>query len=145
MLELKYNNKGRVVNMAFIKFKPLTSRYNFFNTINYTDFDDKIKEYLTIGEEVLIAFKSTRDLGVFTNKRILLIDVKGVKGVRKNIFTIQYSSISTYELDIKAFDSAINITTNSGYQTSLNFLKPIPLDDMFRVYHLINQYLLKDN
>jgi hypothetical protein len=71
-----------------------------------------------------------------------LIDVKGVKGVRKKIFSIKYNSISSYELDIHTFDSAINITTDSGYIMSLNFLKPIPLDDMFKVYHLINQYLL---
>ena len=128
--------------MAFIKFKPLTSRYNFYNTIASNEFDSKIGKYLSPEEEVLIAFKSTRDVGIFTNKRILLIDVKGVKGVKKKIFSIKYSSISSYELDIHTFDSAINITTDSGYIMSLNFLKPIPLDDMFKVYHLINQYLL---
>lgn len=135
--------EDRSGRMAFIKFKPLTSRYNFYSTIKPEDYDHSINEYLTFEEEVLIAFRSTRDLGVFTNKRILLIDVKGIKGLRRSIFSICYRSILAYELDIHLFDAAINLTTASGHRTSLNFLKPIPLDDMWRVYHLINQYLLK--
>lgn len=131
--------------MAFLKFRPLTSRFNFRKTLREEELNMEFKSYLLDDEKIIMSFASGRDVGIFTDKRILLIDIKGLRGLRRSIFTLRYESISAYELNVRSFDSAINITSDSGYKMSLNFLKPIPLTDMFRVYDLINEHLLVNN
>lgn len=128
--------------MAFLKFRPLTSRFNFIATIDEKDINSNLLQYLLDNETIFLAFKSGRDVGIFTDKRILLLDIKGIRGLRKNIFSLKYDSISSCELNISFFDSLINLTTDSGYKIALNFLKPILLDDMVKVYQLINSQLL---
>jgi hypothetical protein len=128
--------------MAFLKFKPLISKFNFRRTMKPEEITDDIKQYFVDGEEVLMAFISYRDIGIFTNQRILLIDYKGLHGFRKTVFTVRYCAVSSYALNIKTFDSSIDITTDSGYKLTLNFMKPIPLDDMVKVYHIINERVL---
>ena len=123
--------------MAFIKFKPLISRINFRSILDIKELPEDINQYLIDNEEIFMAFKAYRDAVIFTNKRILIIDKKGVNGFRRTVFSIIYRSISSYSLNICTIDSSIDITTDSGYKVSLNFMKPIPLDEMFKVYRFI--------
>src|SRR5690554_7772818 len=116
--------------MAFLKFRPLTSRFNFRKTLREEELNEEFKNYLLEEERINMVFASGRDIGIFTDRRLLLIDIKGLRGLRRSIFTLRYKSISAYELNVRSFDSAINITTDNGYKMSLNFLKPIPLSDM---------------
>ena len=45
------------------------------------------------------SYKSIRDGVVFTNKRIIAINVQGVTGKKKDFTSIPYSKISTYYLE----------------------------------------------
>jgi len=49
-------------------------------------------------EVVEIVFKSGRDFKVFTNKRILMVDVKGITGKKIEFLTILYSSIHAFSV-----------------------------------------------
>jgi hypothetical protein len=131
--------------MAFLKFKPLISNLNFRSSINLNELPEDINDYLIDNEEVVLAYKAYRDVVAFTNKRILLIDKKGINGFRRTVFSILYRSISSYSLNIRTIDSTIDITTDSGYKLSFNFLKPIPLDDMFKVYRYLANKILNDS
>lgn len=51
---------------------------------------------LLADEKVEIAFKSGRDTKVFTNRRILLINVKGITGAKIEYLTIPYSSVHAF-------------------------------------------------
>ncbi len=128
--------------MAFIKFKPLISRLNFKGELKPEEITGDIKQYLVEDEKIVIAYKAYRDICIFTNKRVMIVDLKGIRGFRKTIFSIKYDSISSYSLNIRHIDSIIDITTDSGYKISLNFMKPIPLDDMFVVYRFIADRVL---
>ena len=83
--------------MAFIRFKPISSYFNFNACIHRESLDSEGMKYIdTDNEKVVMAFRSKRDLGIFTDKRVVLIDRKGFRGFRKSIYAIKYDSISSY-------------------------------------------------
>jgi hypothetical protein len=128
--------------MAYLKFKPITSKLNFYKTLTAKEAEGELDQILEPHEDIITAFKSIRDIGIFTDKRIILIDKKGFGHVRKSIISIKYSSISSYSLNIHTIDSAIELVFDSGYKLMINFLKPISLDDMYKVYKYISDFVL---
>lgn len=129
--------------MAFIKFKPIASRFNFYQFVTESDLDAESLGYIDKGEKVMLAFRSKRDVGIFTDKRIILIDRKGIRGFRKSIYAIKYESISSYALNIRNLDSIIDIITNSSHRLIINFYKPIPLEQVHIIYKYITSYCIK--
>jgi hypothetical protein len=95
--------------MAFVKFKPIASSFRLHERINDDNIKDEINNYVTDNEKVVYSYKSTRDIVIFTDKRILFIDKKGIRGFRRSIYGINYSSISSYELNVREFDSKISM------------------------------------
>lgn len=61
---------------------------------------DKIKQefspLLIKGEKLLTAFKLIRDLFVFTNLRLILVDKQGLTGKKVDYQTIPYKSITRF-------------------------------------------------
>jgi hypothetical protein len=51
---------------------------------------------LVDGEQIEMAFKLVRDLFVFTNKRLILVDKQGLTGSKTEYLTIPYSSIRKF-------------------------------------------------
>lgn len=59
----------------------------------------KLKDLLVSNETVEKSFKIFRDAIVFTNLRIILIDVQGVTGSKVSYHSIPYRSIVSYEIE----------------------------------------------
>jgi len=51
------------------------------------------------GEEVIESFKSMRDGVVFTNLRIIAVNVQGITGAKKDYSSIPYSKINLYSVE----------------------------------------------
>lgn len=51
------------------------------------------------GEQVISAFQSIRDGIVFTNMRIIAINVQGVTGKKKDFTSLPYSKIQAYSVE----------------------------------------------
>ncbi|HEX2534981.1 MAG TPA: PH domain-containing protein, partial [Chitinophagaceae bacterium] len=51
---------------------------------------------LVEGEKIEIAFRLIRELLVFTNKRLILVDKQGITGSKVDYLTIPYSSIKKF-------------------------------------------------
>lgn len=69
-------------------------------------FSSLIKEFMIDGEEIVGAYKSTRDGVIFTNKRIITVSVQGVTGKKKDFTSIPYRAITTFSLETTGvFDS----------------------------------------
>ncbi|MDR0947209.1 MAG: PH domain-containing protein [Ruminococcus sp.] len=66
-------------------------------------FDKLLDEMLTDGEYIVEAFKTVRDGVVFTNKRIIAINVQGVTGKKKDYTTLPYSKIQAFSLETAGF------------------------------------------
>jgi hypothetical protein len=128
--------------MAFIKFKPLTSRFNFHAVLKQEEIKEELSRYITSGEKIFSAYHAIRSYCIFTDKRIILVTDKGIKNIRKSIFSIKYGTISSYALNVHFIDSSIEFTIESGYKISINFRKPIPLDEMFKAYHHITDAVI---
>lgn len=55
-----------------------------------------ISPLLVNGEEVLSAYKDIRDYVVFTNKRVLAVNVQGMTGKKKDFTSLPYSKIQAF-------------------------------------------------
>ena len=51
------------------------------------------------GEEVLAGFKIVRDSFLFTNRRLIIEDVQGVTGKKREYLSIPYSKISGFSVE----------------------------------------------
>ena len=69
------------------------------NKVGNNEFGKIINDFLIDGELVIGAYKSVRDGVVFTNKRIIAINVQGITGKKRDYTSIPYSKISTFSLE----------------------------------------------
>ena len=128
--------------MAFVKFKPLTAELVYTNVIDIEKIDEQAKKLIIPSEKIFIVCKATRDLFVLTDKRILIIDFRGIRGFRKTVYSIPLKSIVSYDINIHNFDTKMDITTTSGYQLDIKFSKPIPLETMYEMYNYMSKHIL---
>lgn len=64
--------------------------------------DELAKDYeklLAPDEQIHAGFKVVRDLIVFTTKRIIMIDVQGMTGRKREYLTIPYSKITKFSIE----------------------------------------------
>ncbi|THE10064.1 PH domain-containing protein [Enterococcus hirae] len=59
----------------------------------------EIQEFLIPNEKVELAFKLVRDLIVFTDKRLIVVDKQGVTGKKFSYKSIPYKSISRFSVE----------------------------------------------
>ena len=63
------------------------------------DYAEKVAELLIEGESVLGAFKSMRDGVVFTDKRLIAVNVQGMTGSKKDFTSLPYKNIVAYSVE----------------------------------------------
>jgi len=66
--------------------------------INKESVRNEVQGLLIKGEEILYAFQTIRDQLIFTNKRVIAIDVQGITGKRKSFTTMPYSKIQYFSI-----------------------------------------------
>ncbi len=74
----------------------------FFARLHKVDdnaFGKIINEFLIENESIVGAYQSMRDGVVFTNKRIIAINIQGITGKKKDFTSIPYSKITTFSLE----------------------------------------------
>lgn len=86
----------------------------------------EVNGLLVNGEEMIMAFKTVRDQLVFTNKRIITIDVQGITGKRKSFSSLPYSKIQYFAVQTPGFaeivpDSELYIVFASGFTATFEF------------------------
>ena len=75
-----------------------------------------VGDILTSTETVVSTYKLVRDFIVFTNKRLILIDIQGV-GTKRDIQSIPYKSISRFSIETAGtgdIDSEIDVFISSS-------------------------------
>lgn len=63
-----------------------------------SEFTDLVGGMLSPGEKILRSYKAGRDGVVFTDHRLIAINVQGVTGKQKTLSVIPYSKISAYSV-----------------------------------------------
>lgn len=84
---------------------------------------DDVNDLLVDGETAIAAYKTARDSAIFTNKRLIVRDVQGLRGKKVEIYSLPYSSIVMwssenaggfldYNAEIELWTKAGNIKVN---------------------------------
>ncbi len=75
-----------------------------------------VKDILINNEEVIASFKSMRDRLIFTDKRIISVNVQGVTGKKVDFTSFPYPKIQAYSIETAGtfdLDAEIDITLSS--------------------------------
>lgn len=99
---------------------------------------------LIAGEQVEFAFKTIRDQLVFTNKRIISIDVQGLTGKRKSYATMPYSKIQYFSIQTPGFmelfpDSELFIMFSNSFTARFEFKGAV---DIGKIGRMLSEYVL---
>lgn len=96
------------------------------------------------GEEVVMAFQTVRDQLLFTNKRIIAVDVQGITGKRKSFSTMPYSKIQYFSIQTPGFgelipDSELFIMFSNTFTAKFEFMGGV---DIGKIGRMISEYVL---
>ena len=105
----------------------------------------EVNGLLINGEEIVAAFKTIRDQLVFTNERIISIDVQGLTGKRKSFTSMPYSKVQFFAIQTPGFaelipDSELVLTFSNGYVATFEFKGGVNIGEIGRK---ISEYVLK--
>ena len=96
------------------------------------------------GEEVVMAFQTVRDQLLFTNKRIIAVDVQGITGKRKSFSTMPYSKIQYFSIQTPGVgelipDSELFIMFSNTFTAKFEFKGGV---DIGKIGRMISEYVL---
>lgn len=125
--------------MAFMKFKPLTPKFNFHKKIEQNDIPKYVGDYLSNDEQIIYAYRTHKDVALFTDCQIILFNKRGFSNNVKEISAIPYHSIVTTSVFFGQFSSDIKITLYNTYPLTLRFLSTIDKVTIKQTYMLIER------
>lgn len=67
--------------------------------VSNDSFEPMIRPILINGEFILSSYQTVRDGVIFTNKRIIAINVQGITGKKKDFTSMPYSKIQVYSVE----------------------------------------------
>lgn len=76
-----------------------TASFIKLNKVNPQDVMHLVEPLLVSGEEIFLTTKGIRDSVVFTNKRLLVINVKGITGKKVDTTSLPYSKIQSFSVE----------------------------------------------
>lgn len=99
---------------------------------------------LISGEECVLAFQTVRDQLLFTNKRIISIDIQGISGKRKSFTSMPYSKIQYFSIQTPGLvelipDSELYVMFSNGATAKFEFKGNT---DIGRIGRIISEYIL---
>lgn len=106
------------------------------------------KEYsklLTDTEIIELGFKLLRDTFIFTNKRMIMIDIQGITGSKQEYFSVPYKSISRFSIESAGtfdLEAELKIWISSEQQPSIRktFNRSV---NVYEVQKVLAHYVLK--
>ena len=111
--------------------------------VDNDDLEELLANTLIDGETVQKAYKAIRDMFIFTNKRLIIIDKQGVTGSKVEMLSIAYSKITKFSKESAGhfdLDAELKIWVGSD---------PTPIskdfkagDNINEVYRIISEFSL---
>lgn len=105
--------------------------------VSFEKLVEKYGRLLADGEQIDMGFQLFRDTFIFTNKRLILIDVQGVTGSKVEYKSMPYKSITRFSLETAGtfeLDAELKIWISSEATPSVNkkFNKSIDIYEVQR-------------
>lgn len=103
--------------------------------VSTEELSKKYAKLIFDGEQIELGFKLVRDTFIFTNKRLILIDVQGLTGSKVEYKSMPYKSISRFSLETSGtfdLDAELKIWISSENEPSVSkkFNKNIDVYDV---------------
>ncbi|SFQ43278.1 PH domain-containing protein [Desemzia incerta] len=98
------------------------------SNVSAEDARKKLDSVILDSEDIDLAFKLVRDLIVFTDKRLIIVDKQGMTGKKTTYNSLPYQSISRFSVETSGhfdLDAELNIFISSAAEpaVSLQFTK----------------------
>lgn len=105
---------------------------------------NEVAGLLLPNERPMLAFQTIRDQLVFTDKRIISIDVQGITGRRKSFTSMPYSKIQFFSVQTPGFaeifpDSELYLMFSNGFTATFEFKGNV---DIGFIGRMISGYVL---
>ena len=110
-------------NAAFIKMTPVNSKI----------FGHQVTPLLIPGEEIVGTFQAIRDGVVFTNKRIIAINIQGFTGKKMDMTTLPYNKIQAFSWETAGtidFDSELELWFSGLGKVKFEFAARTDITDL---------------
>ncbi len=114
----------------------------FFKLKQNPDFAEKVNDLLLDDERIVDSYKTMRDGVVFTNKRIIAVNVQGITGSKKDFTSLPYKNIVAYSIETSGtfdLDSELEIYFSAIGKVKFEFTGK---SSMLEISKIISSYLL---
>ena len=106
--------------------------------VSQEELNKKFGQLLTEGEDIELGFKLIRDTFIFTNRRLILIDIQGITGSKTEYKTVTYKSITRFSVETAGtfdLDAELKIWVSGEAQPSIKkqFNKSVNVYDVQKV------------
>ena len=102
----------------------------------------EVQPLLINGENVIGCYQTIRDSVVFTNKRIIAINVQGMTGKKKDFSTLPYSKVQAFSVETAGhfdLDSELEVYFSGLGKVKFEFTGP---SDIVAIGQLISEHVL---
>lgn len=102
----------------------------------------EVNDLMIPGEEIVQSFKTVRDQVIFTNKRVLVVNVQGMTGKKVSYLSFPYSKVQYFGVEtagILDIDSELILIFADGNQLQFDFKAKV---DIKRICANISAFIL---
>ena len=113
-------------NASFMKLRP----------VDNNDFARMIVPMFASGEQIIQTFRGVRDGVVFTNKRIIAINVQGITGKKTDYTSLPYSKIQAYSVETAGvfdLDSELDLWFSGMGRVRFEFVARANVSEICRI------------
>ena len=117
------------------------------NTFNLKQIDlskvrREVLDFLVGGEDMVQAFETIRDQVIFTTKRIIVVNVKGITGKKRSYISYPYSKVQYFGVEsagLLDIDSELILAFTDGSKLSFDFRSNV---DIIKISKCVAQFVL---
>lgn len=112
------------------------AKYIKLRSVDNRSFADKVHPMLVSGEGIISTYKTVRDGVVFTNKRIIAINVQGNIGKKVDYTSLPYSKIQAFSVetaDLLDLDSELELWFSGLGKVKFNFVSTCDVSEICRM------------
>ena len=120
-------------NSAFVKMSKIDSGSVF----------GEIQPLLIANEQLISAYRAMRDYVVFTNMRVISVNVQGISGKKKDFSSLPYSKVSAFSVETSGvfdLDSELEMYFSGLGKVKFEFTGD---SDIVQIGQIISSYILR--